>query len=286
MPEMRHGAGADGAGGTARQGIHLPDASGDPQRPARQLSEVRHGARAGRGGRGRRYRAARHDAALLGERAAQRAARLHGHGAYFGIAQPFGLAPKARSYLEFVLATPVVLWGGWPFFHKFWLSLKNRSPNMYTLIGLGVALAYVYSVVAVFVPGLFPARVPRCMAARKSAPISRQLRSSSTLVLLGEVMQLRALGQTSQAIRQLLALAPNTALRIEPTVAKWKCRSAKSRWATACESGREKRYPSTALCRRLVARRRINDHRRAGSRGEKAGRSRDRRAPSTAKARS
>src|SRR3981189_2238230 len=63
---------------------------------------------------------------------------------------------SGRSLVEFALATPVVLWGGWPFFRKFWLSLKNRSPNMYTLIGLGVGLAYVYSVVAVAAPGLFP----------------------------------------------------------------------------------------------------------------------------------
>jgi P-type Cu+ transporter len=134
---------------------------------------------------------------------------------YFGIAQPFGLAPKARSYFEFLLATPVVLWGGWPFFHKFWLSLKNRSPNMYTLIGLGVALAYVYSVVAVFVPNLFPAEF-RMHGGEEIGAYFEAAAVIVTLVLLGEVMQLRALGQTSQAIRQLLALAPNTALRIEP----------------------------------------------------------------------
>ncbi|HZF14624.1 MAG TPA: YHS domain-containing protein, partial [Steroidobacteraceae bacterium] len=63
---------------------------------------------------------------------------------------------KYSRYVELLLATPVVWWGGWPFFRKFWLSLKNRSPNMYTLIGLGVGLAYVYSVVAVAAPGLFP----------------------------------------------------------------------------------------------------------------------------------
>jgi Cu+-exporting ATPase len=75
----------------------------------------------------------------------------------FGLTQPLGLAPEARSYLEFLLGTPVVVWGGWPFFHKFALSLKNRSPNMYTLIGLGVGVAYAFSLVAVFAPGLFPA---------------------------------------------------------------------------------------------------------------------------------
>jgi Cu+-exporting ATPase len=116
------------------------------------------------------------------------------------------------QYLELVLATPVVWWGGWPFFRKFWLSLKNRSPNMYTLIGLGVALAYVYSVVAVFAPGLFPHEF------RMGEEVGAYFEAAAvivTLVLLGEVMQLRAIGETSQAIRQLLALAPNTALRVE-----------------------------------------------------------------------
>jgi len=107
-----------------------------------------------------------------------------------------------RSYplVELLLATPVVLWGGWPFFHKFWLSIRHRSPNMYTLIGLGVGAAYLFSVAALFVPGMHG-------YFESGAVIV-------TLVLVGEVMQLRAMGATSQAIRQLLALAPQTALRI------------------------------------------------------------------------
>jgi Cu+-exporting ATPase len=117
-------------------------------------------------------------------------------------------------YVEFVLATPVVLWGGWPFFRKFWLSLKNRSPNMYTLIGLGVALAYLYSVAAVFAPGLFPAEF-RMHGGEEVGAYFEAAALIVTLVMVGEVMQLRAMGETSQAIRQLLALAPNTALRIE-----------------------------------------------------------------------
>ena len=132
----------------------------------------------------------------------------------FGFAEPFGLAPRVRSFLEFLLGTPVVLWGGWPFFHKFWLSLKNRSPNMYTLIGLGVALAYAYSVVALFAPGLFPHEF-RMHGGGEVGAYFEAAAVIVTLVLLGEVMQLRAIGETSQAIRQLLALAPNTALRIE-----------------------------------------------------------------------
>jgi Cu+-exporting ATPase len=120
---------------------------------------------------------------------------------YFGFPQ----------YLELVLATPVVWWGGWPFFRKFWRSLVNRSPNMYTLIGLGVALAYVYSVVAVFAPSLFPHEF------RMGAEVGAYFEAAAVivaLVLLGEVMQLRALGETSRAIRQLLALAPHNALRV------------------------------------------------------------------------
>ena len=131
----------------------------------------------------------------------------------FGVAHPFGLAPGTRGYVEFLVGTPVVLWGGWPFFHKFWLSLKFRSPNMYTLIGLGVALAYLYSVVAVFLPQVFPQEF------LDHGAVGTYFEAAAvivTLVLLGEVMQLRAMGQTSQAIKQLLALAPNTALRIGP----------------------------------------------------------------------
>jgi Cu+-exporting ATPase len=132
---------------------------------------------------------------------------------YFGIPEPFGIAPGVRVWLEFILGTPVVLWAGWPFFHKFAVSLKNRSPNMYTLIGLGVGLAYVFSVIAVVAPGLFPEEFRE-----EGGRVGAYFEAAAvivTLVLLGEVLQLRALGQTSQAIKQLLALAPNTALRIE-----------------------------------------------------------------------
>jgi len=132
----------------------------------------------------------------------------------FGVTEPFGIPPGARAWLELALGTPVVLWCGLPFFHKFWLSLRNRSPNMYTLIGLGVGLAYVFSLVAVLAPGVFPHEFRE-----HGGRVGVYFEAAAvivTLVLLGEVMQLRALGQTSQAIKQLLALAPNTALRIEP----------------------------------------------------------------------
>jgi Cu+-exporting ATPase len=104
-------------------------------------------------------------------------------------------------WLEFALATPVVWWGGWPFFRKFWLSLKTRNPNMYTLIGLGVGAAWLFSTVALFVPGLH--------SYFESAAVI------VTLVLVGEVMQVRAMGQTSRAIRELLGLAPATALLVD-----------------------------------------------------------------------
>ena len=116
---------------------------------------------------------------------------------------------------QLALATPVVLWGGGPFFHKFWLSLMNRSPNMYTLIGLGVALAYLFSVVGVIAPGLFPQEFRE-----HGGAVGVYFEAAAvivTLVLLGEVLQLRAIGETSQAIRKLLALAPNTAMRLEPS---------------------------------------------------------------------
>ena len=133
--------------------------------------------------------------------------QLGGH-VYTPAAQRWG------ALAQLALATPVVLWGGWPFFHKFWLSLGNRSPNMYTLIGLGVALAYLFSVIGVIAPGLFPQEFRE-----HGGAVGVYFEAAAvivTLVLLGEVLQLRAIGETSQAIRKLLALAPNTALRLEP----------------------------------------------------------------------
>ncbi len=121
---------------------------------------------------------------------------------------------KSYPWIELALATPVVLWGGWPFFRKFWLSAANRSPNMYTLIGLGVGIAYVYSVVAVLAPGIFPHE----FRMHESGEVGAYFEAAAiivTLVTVGEVMQLRAMGETSQAVRQLLSLAPPVALRLE-----------------------------------------------------------------------
>jgi Cu+-exporting ATPase len=123
------------------------------------------------------------------------------------------LAP-ARSivWIQLALATPVVFWGGWPFFVRAWQSIVNRSLNMFTLIGLGVAVSYVYSLVAAIVPRVFPAsfhdaygRVPVYFEA--AAVIT-------TLVLLGQVLELKARSSTGAAIRSLLGLAPKMARRM------------------------------------------------------------------------
>jgi len=113
------------------------------------------------------------------------------------------------TWLELVLATPVVLWGGWPFFERGWQSLVNRSPNMFTLIALGVGTAYVYSVTATLFPGLFP---DSFRGHAGEVPVYFEAAAIITvLVLLGQVLELRARSQTSGAIKALLGLAPKTA---------------------------------------------------------------------------
>jgi P-type Cu+ transporter len=119
------------------------------------------------------------------------------------------LAPNVRNGTEFLLATPVVLWGGWPFFQRFWASLVNRSPNMFTLIGLGTGAAYLNSVAATLFPQLFPASFRDMHGA---VPVYFEAAAViTTLVLLGQVLELRARQRTSGAIRALLNLAPQQA---------------------------------------------------------------------------
>ncbi len=114
--------------------------------------------------------------------------------------------------IQFVLATPVVLWGGWPFFVLGFRSLVNRSLNMFTLIALGVAVAYAFSVVAFFAPGI----LPDAFKVDSNAPLYFEAAAViTTLVLLGQVLELRARAQTSAAVKTLLQLAPPTALRLE-----------------------------------------------------------------------
>jgi P-type Cu+ transporter len=112
-------------------------------------------------------------------------------------------------WLEFALSTPVVLWCGLPFFQRFWTSLVNRSPNMFTLIGLGTGVAYIYSVIAIIAPGIFPASL-RGMGGYPDVYFEAAA-AITTLVLLGQVMELRARSRTSAAIRALLHLSPKTA---------------------------------------------------------------------------
>ncbi len=129
-----------------------------------------------------------------------------------GISEPFGLAPQQRGWWEFFLGTPVVLWVGWPILRKFWLSLAHRALNMYSLIGLGVGLAYLFSLAAVFLPDLFPPEFRE-----HDGAVGTYFEAAAvivTLVILGDVLQARAMGQTSQAIRELLQLAPNLAWRL------------------------------------------------------------------------
>jgi Cu+-exporting ATPase len=119
------------------------------------------------------------------------------------------LPSAALPWLELVLATPVVLWGGWPFFQRFWTSLVNRSPNMFTLIGMGTGVAYGYSLVAMLAPRIFPESL-RTMGGYPDVYFEAAA-AITTLVLLGQVMELRARSRTSAAIRALLDLSPRTA---------------------------------------------------------------------------
>jgi Cu+-exporting ATPase len=115
----------------------------------------------------------------------------------------------ARNWIELVLATPVVLWGGWPFLERFWMSLVNRSPNMFTLIGLGTGAAYLDSLTATIFPQIFP---PSFREASGTPPVYFEAAAIiTTLVLLGQVLELRARQKTSGAIRALLHLAPQQA---------------------------------------------------------------------------
>jgi Cu+-exporting ATPase len=119
---------------------------------------------------------------------------------------------RVRNFLELAFATPVVLWGGWPFFVRFWLSLLHRSLNMFTLIGLGTGVGYAYSVVAVLLPGIFPRsfRGPE----GEVAVYFEAAAVIVTLVLLGQVLELKARSRTGAAIRELLGMAPKTARRL------------------------------------------------------------------------
>ena len=121
------------------------------------------------------------------------------------------IAPKIALWIQFVLATPVILWGGFPFFQRALASVRNISPNMFTLIAIGTGAAYIFSLFALFLPDLFPAS----MRNEHTGLISAYFEAAAvitTLVLLGQVLELRARSQTSSAIKELLGLAPETAI--------------------------------------------------------------------------
>jgi Cu+-exporting ATPase len=130
---------------------------------------------------------------------------LAGHGAA-------GLSPRTLAWVELALSTPVVLWGGWLFFERMWASFVNRSLNMFTLIGIGTGTAYAYSLAATLVPGVFPPSLRG-----HDGEVGRYFEAAAVitvLVLLGQVLELRARSRTSGAIRALLGLAPKTARRL------------------------------------------------------------------------
>ena len=122
------------------------------------------------------------------------------------------MSPRWSIWVQFALATPVVLWAGWPFFVRGWASSCIASLNMFSLIALGVGAAYLYSVVATFAPGIFPAGF-RSMDG-VVAVYFEAAAVITVLVLLGQVLELRAREQTGGAIRALLNLAPKTARRV------------------------------------------------------------------------
>ena len=134
-------------------------------------------------------------------------------GEFFGLSFEWLASPRVLSWMELVLATPVVLWGGWPFFVRGWQSLKNRSLNMFTLIALGTGVAYIFSVVATLLPDIFPSSFRDT-----NGEVDIYFEAAGvivTLILLGQVMELRARNRTGAAIKALLGLAPKTARRVE-----------------------------------------------------------------------
>ena len=133
-----------------------------------------------------------------------------------GHVSPLGLdhviSPSVSNWVQFALSTPVVLWAGWPFFQRAWVSVTHRSLNMFSLIALGTGTAYLYSVLATFAPGLFPAGFREMGGS--VAVYFEAAAVITVLVLLGQVLELRAREQTGGAIRALLKLAPKTARRL------------------------------------------------------------------------
>jgi len=131
-----------------------------------------------------------------------------------GLSLPDVLTGSARNWAQWLLATPVVLWGGWPFFQRGWASVVNRAPNMFTLIAMGTGAAYGYSAVVTVAPTLLPSSFR--LHDGSIAVYFEAAAVITVLVLLGQVLELKARSQTSSAIRALLRLAPKTARLITP----------------------------------------------------------------------
>lgn len=131
-----------------------------------------------------------------------------------GLALPDVLTGSTRNWVQWLLATPVVLWGGWPFFQRGWISVVNRAPNMFTLIAMGTGAAYGYSAVATAAPTLLPGSFR--LHDGSIAVYFEAAAVITALVILGQVLELKARSQTSSAIRALLKLAPKTARLIKP----------------------------------------------------------------------
>lgn len=130
-----------------------------------------------------------------------------------GMAVSHSVSMRWMTLIELALSTPVVVWGGWPLFARGWASVVRRSLNMFTLIGIGAGTAYLYSCVAALWPGIFPTAFRDASGA--VAVYFEAAAAIVTLVLLGQVLELRARSQTSSALRKLLSLAPKTARRIK-----------------------------------------------------------------------
>ena len=158
---------------------------------------------------------------------------------------------SAMPWVQLALATPVVIWGGWPFFTRGWQSLVNRSLNMFTLIALGVGVAYLYSVIATTFPALFPLSFRM-----ENGTVGVYFEAAAVivaLVLLGQVLELRARSQTGAAIRALLGLAPKTLGASETMAARKTCHSITFELAIVCACGLARKFRSTGRCSRAPA---------------------------------
>ena len=227
MPEVRHGAGAGRPAPRRRASSTrarcIPEIVRD-EPGACPICGMALEPRTVDGRRRAQPRTAGHDAALLGRRSCSgcRCSCWRWATCCSAWASAAASACALANWIGLVCATPVVLWAGWPFFERGWASIVNRHTNMFTLIALGVGAAYVYSVAATLVPGIFPEgfRVHGIVE-----PYFDTAVVVTALVLLGQVLELRARGRTGAAIRALLGLAPKTRARDSRTAARRTCRS-------------------------------------------------------------